>query len=60
MKFDVDFTCDCMFQDIHAKLSGWEGTSTTRMTSHLAQGIHRQLANMREGGALYPGNQGIM
>lgn len=37
-------------KDIHAKLSGWEGASTTRMTSQLAQGIHRQLTNvMREG-----------
>ncbi|XP_039260764.2 inactive tyrosine-protein kinase transmembrane receptor ROR1-like [Styela clava] len=37
-------------KDVHAKLSGWEGASTTRMTSQLAQGIHRQLTNvMREG-----------
>nr|CAB3265672.1 tyrosine-protein kinase transmembrane receptor ROR1 [Phallusia mammillata] len=40
-----------LFKDIHAKLVGWEGSSTTRMTSQLAQGIHRQLNVIRgEGG----------
>lgn len=50
-------------KDIHAKLSGWEGSSTTRMTSHLAQGIHQQLANvMRDGGQMgqYTPVQGVM
>nr|XP_026691215.1 inactive tyrosine-protein kinase transmembrane receptor ROR1 isoform X2 [Ciona intestinalis] len=42
------------FADLHSKLAGWEGTSTTRMTSQLAQGIHRQLTNvMKEGGGQY-------
>ena len=39
-------------KDLHAKLVGWEGTTTTRMTSQLAQGIHRQLNNvMKDGGS---------
>ncbi|CAK8676240.1 inactive tyrosine-protein kinase transmembrane receptor ROR1-like [Clavelina lepadiformis] len=38
------------FKDVHAKLVGWDGTNTARMTSQLAQGIHCQLTNvMREG-----------
>ncbi|XP_078488058.1 inactive tyrosine-protein kinase transmembrane receptor ROR1 [Ciona intestinalis] len=38
------------FKELLSKLQGWEGTSTTRVTSHLAQGIHRQLTNvMRDG-----------
>lgn len=35
------------FKDIHAKLKCWDTTSTTRMTSQLAHGIHRQLEQIK-------------
>lgn len=43
-----------VFKNLQVKMSGWEGSSTTRMTSQLAQGIHRQLNNvMRDGGGQF-------
>jgi len=51
------------FKDIGLKLAGWESCSNTRVTSQLAQGIHRQLDQLKQGDAvirqIQPNSQNI-
>jgi len=40
------------FKEISLKLVGWESAINTRVTSQLAQGIHRQLDQLKQGDAV--------